>query len=380
MRSKVLIRFALASVVAGGALFAQDLPLSRESVSVSFPADSPVTPIGMTTGESRATARGSAIVLDLHLALTLRNSSGNRIHALTLLVKAQEITVGGKGRVSLAGLNVGPGESFPLRIDTRLIRPAQIAGPLVDVSLDGVLFQDLSFYGPDRENTRRTLTAWELEAQRDRDFFNRVLRQNGKEGLRQEIVASLARQHNMPQLEWRVPRGGGVTAAALGPERQEQFAFLQIPDSPITPVSGSAAVAGNEVRAPNIEIRNRSSKPIKYVELGWLVQDQAGHQYLAASVPAGGPDVFLPANQSTRILQDKALDLSLNGQPLKIRSMTGFVSQVQFADGKVWVPSRQTLEDPVLQKALPPSNEEQRLTDIYRKNGLEGLIAELKKF
>ena len=31
------------------------------------------------------------------------------------------------------------------------MRPAQAAaGPLVEVNLDGVLFQDLSFYGPDR--------------------------------------------------------------------------------------------------------------------------------------------------------------------------------------------------------------------------------------
>src|ERR1035437_1729764 len=165
MASKFPIRLVAASVVAGAALSAQGLPLSRDSFSVSFPKDSPVTQIGWTTGESRATARGAAVVLDLHMSLTLRNSSSNRIHALTLLIKAQEVAVGGKGRVSLAGLNVGPGESFPLRIDTQLMRPAQTGGPMVEVSLDGVLFQDLSFYGPDRENTRRILTAWEKEAQ-----------------------------------------------------------------------------------------------------------------------------------------------------------------------------------------------------------------------
>lgn len=287
--------------------------------------------------------------------------------------------MGGKGRVSLAGLNVGPGETFPLRIDTQLMRPAQAAGPMVEVTLDGVLFQDFSFYGHD-ENTRRTLTAWEMEAVRDRAYFNRALRQNGKEGLRKEILASLDRQRSIPQLQWRVPRGGGVTASAVGPERTEKFAFLQIPDSPVMPVQGSATVSGNEVRAPSIEVRNTSSRPIKYVELGWLVRDDSGQQYLAASLPAGGPELYLAPNQSARVLQDKALDLSRNGQPLRIQSMTGFVSQVEFADGKVWVPNRQALEDPMLQKTLPPSNEEQRLTDIYRKGGIDGLIAELKKF
>ena len=379
MLSKLAFRLAAVSVAAAAMISAQDLPLSQNSFSFSFPKDSPVTPISWTSGESRAMARGSAVVLDLHMALTLRNSSANRIHALTLLVKAQEVTVGGKGRVSLAGLNVAPGDSFPLRIDTQLMRPAQTSGSLVEVSLDGVLFDDLSFYGPDRENTRRTLTAWEMEARRDREYFKRILAQAGKDGLRKEIAASLDRQRAVPQLQWRVSRGGGVTASALPPEHQEKFAFLQIPDSPVMPVQGWAAVAGNEVRAPSIEVRSRSSKPIKYVELGWLVRDDSGQQYLAASV-SGAPDLNLSANQSTRLLQDRALDLTHNGQPLKIQGMTGFVSQVQFEDGKVWVPSRQSLEDPTLQRTLPPSNEEQRLTDIYRKNGIDALIAELKKF
>src|SRR6185437_8426317 len=135
MASKFPIRWAVISALAASALYAQELPLTPQSFSVSFPKDSPVAQIGLSTGESRATTRGSAVVLDLHMALTLRNSSSGRIHAITLLVKAQEVTVGGKGRVSLAGLNVGPDETFPLRIDTQLMRTAQAAGPMVEVTL-----------------------------------------------------------------------------------------------------------------------------------------------------------------------------------------------------------------------------------------------------
>jgi hypothetical protein len=58
----------------------------------------------------------------------------------------------------------------------------------------------------------------------------------------------------------------------------------------------------------------------------------------------------------------------------------GFVSQVEFADGKVWVPNRENLENAVLLKVLPPSPEEQRLSDIYVKRGIDGLIAELNRF
>jgi len=138
-------------------------------------------------------------------------------------------------------------------------------------------------------------------------------------------------------------------------------------------------VAGNEVRSPRIDVENRSGKPVKYVELGWLVRDENGEQYMAASLPASGPDLYLPAHGTARVLQDKALDLSRSGRPLKIQSMTGFISQVQFSDGKVWAPSRRDLDDPALRNALPPSVEEQRLTDIYRMKGLQALIQELKQ-
>ena len=91
------------------------------------------------------------------MALTLRNASANRIHGVMLRVVSQEVTLGGKASVTMPSLNVGPGEVFPVRIDVQLMRPTQMAaGPLVQVTLDGVLFQDLSFYGPDRLNSRRT--------------------------------------------------------------------------------------------------------------------------------------------------------------------------------------------------------------------------------
>ena len=80
------------------------------------------------------------------MSLTLRNTSRDRIHGVTLRVVAQEVTLGGKGSVTYPSLNVGPGEAFPVRIDMQLMRPSQVAGgPLVQVDLDGVLFQDLSF-------------------------------------------------------------------------------------------------------------------------------------------------------------------------------------------------------------------------------------------
>src|SRR5262249_37721116 len=105
------------------------------------------------------------------------------------------------------------------------------------------------------------------------------------------------------------------TAAALGPERTEKFAFLTLRDSPVEAISGIATVAGNELRAPKVEVRNLSNRPVKYVELGWLVRDDNGEQYMAASLPASGPDLMIPAGKTMQVVQDKALDLLRNSFP-----------------------------------------------------------------
>ncbi len=58
--------------------------------------------------------------------------------------------------------------------------------------------------------------------------------------------------------------------------------------------------------------------------------------------------------------------------------MTGFVSQVDHIDGKVWVPNRDSLDNPV-PLWCSHLRREQRLTDIYRRKGIDALIDELKK-
>ena len=246
MRSSSRNRLAVVGLLGAASLLAQDNPLdSRNAVKINFPQDSPVNFVLATMGESRATARGAALLLDLHMSLELRNSSPNRIHGVALRVVAQEVAAGGKASVAIPSLNIGPGDAFPVRIDLQLMRPTQVAGgPLVQVDLDGVLFQDLTFFGPDRLNSRRLLTVWALEAQRDREHFKRVLAQSGPDGLRQEMLASLTRQADQPQLDVRVIRRRTVSTAALAPERTAQFAFVKFPDSPVEPLEGWAEISG----------------------------------------------------------------------------------------------------------------------------------------
>ena len=371
MRSSKILGSILGSIIVSSAAFAGVLP------RIDLPKDSPVSVIASDYGDSSETARGGAMLLDLHAALTLRNSSQRRIRGITLVVTAQEVTPGGKGSWTLTSLDIAPSETFPVRMDLRLLRPLPATGGApVQIGLDGVLFDDLSFYGSDKLGSRRTLTLNEFEARRDRKYFKSLVAEGGPERLQQAILESMTHSLDRPTLDVQMVRGGRATN--FEPEKQVQFAFLRLPDSPVDPMDGMARIAGNEARAPRLEVKNRSERLIKYLEIGWILEDHGGRQFLAGSVPA---ELNLAPGQKSQILENATLKFPpRGGTPLAIEGMTGFVSSVEFADGSMWIPSRADLGTPQLQRVMAPSGEEQRLIQIYRKKGLQGLIAELNKF
>jgi hypothetical protein len=379
----VAVRNAALALVAGFSLLAQDTALDpASSVKIDLPPDSPLALVSTSMGESHAATRGGTMVLDLHMALTLRNSGFRRVRGVTLLIAAQEFAPGGKGSVSRPCIDVAPGQEFTVPVDIRLVRPVQqTGGPLVRVQLDGVLFEDLSFFGPNRLNSQRAMTFWEVEAQRDRTYFKRVLQARGEKAVGDEMLSSMAKPGERPQLDVALSRAGRAVGSAVPTsEHVAQFAFLKMPDSPVQPIEGWAEIAGNEARAPRIEVVNQSGKPVRYVEIGWVVKDKDGHEYLAGSVPASNSAMLLPSGQHSHLSPDTTLKFSRTGRPVEIRSMTGFVSQVEFADGKVWVPSREDLNASPLLRIMAPSPEQQRLADIYLKKGLPALVAELNKY
>jgi len=379
------MRNRLGVVLFGAALAAGAQPgvtNPPSSFKINFPADSPVALVSADWGESRTNTLGGAVVVELHSALSLRNSSQGRIRGVTLLVLAQDVAPGGKASVSVPSLDIRPGETFPVRRDMRLLRPLRGgSGPLVAIDLDGVLFDDLTFYGPNRLNSRRSMTVWELEAKRDRRHFRSILEAQGPEGLRREILASLARRDERANPDVQVTRRGRATAVAAEGEREVQFAFLRFPEAPLEPVSGWAHVSGGEARAPRLEVLNRSDRPVHYFEISWIIRDRQGREFLAGSVPALDPALKLAPGQKSQIFEDASLKFSrAPGQPVAIDGLTGFVSQVEFSDGAIWIPSRAALADPRLQRVLAPSPEEQRLSDLYRRRGLAALVSELKKY
>ena len=222
-------------------------------------------------------------MVDLHSTLTFKNTSVRRVRGVSLLVLAQEVTPGGKASVTVPSLDVPPGETFAVRVDLRLMRPLALgAGALVEVGLDGVLFEDLVFYGPNRLQAKRAMVAWEMEARRDRRAMLAALETGGRDALQQKLLAVLARATG---------QSGGVQMARTMPStnveagRNMEFAFLQMPESPVELLSGSAQMDGAEARSPRIEVRNRSNRAVRYVELGWLARDGQGASLPAARCP-----------------------------------------------------------------------------------------------
>ncbi len=236
MRSRLIAALFSGALLAGAQGFGQQgfgqQSFGQQSLDhrIDLPHDSPVSLVGDEWGGSAANVRGGAFVLDVRVSLSLRNSSQRRIHGITLAVLAQETAPGGKGSISVPSLDVAPGESFSVRGDLHLLRPIGAGSrPLVEVELDGVLFEDLTFYGPDKLHSRRTMMVWELEERRDRRYFKTLLEQAGREGLQKELVASLSRDADRPQFNVQTVRGRATNA---DPEHDVQFAFLRFPEAP----------------------------------------------------------------------------------------------------------------------------------------------------
>jgi hypothetical protein len=352
-----LLSMAVASAASGQALHT-NIDLQGK--------DSPITLAHYDDGDSKVTPRGASYLVDFRPNLSLHNSGSKRIRSVTLLVQAQENAAGGKASVSVPSLDIAPGDNFPLRINQTLVGSAS-----VQVQLDGVLFDDLSFYGPDKLRLQYNMTVWELEARQDRKYYKSLLEVSGGQALQNAMIDSIARQAEIAQPSVQMARGRATIAEA---GQDMQFAFLRLPDAPVELTGGQAKISANQADGPSFAVHNISKRPVRHLEIGWILKDQAGREFLAASLPA---DLNLAPGQSGQVVEDASL--RFHG-PGSIQSMKGFISSAEFADGSYWIPSRKLLDEPELRAVVAPSPEEQRLSSIYKKRGLIALIEELKKF
>ncbi len=367
--------------VFAGSLFGSDE--SARWLEVEFPHDSPVLPVNLSLqepGPSTASLRGASILVNLHASLLLRNTGSKPISGLTLMVEAPDVTPSGRGSVTVPSLHAQPGEVFPVRVDLQLLRPLSMGrsrGPMMRVSLDCALFADLSAYGPDKLHSRRMLAVYELEARRDRRYLAALLSSGQLSELREELNFGL-QDLNPSQLGLELLHGPGNQVAR---EQAVSVGAVAFPSSPVKSLGGNAQVAGNEMRASRLEVQNTSGKPVKNFEVGWIVRDERGRDFMAGSVASA---MQLAPVETAAINQPGTLRFSHpSGQPMIVDSLLAFVNDVEFSDGKLWVPSRvditEATSDPILRRALGSSPEQQRLADIYRRKGMSGLAEELKR-
>jgi hypothetical protein len=360
-------------------------PTPNTKIDLPKDKDSPVTLVSYDSGDTKVTPRGGAYLVDFHPTLALRNSGAKRVRSVTLTILAKETPArenspGGTASVSVPSLDVAPGDTFSIHINQTLVSPAS-GNPSLQVQLDGVLFEDLTFYGPDKLQLQHNMTAWELEARQDRKYFKTLLKDSGPGWLQTAMLESLARQADITPSSVQMTRGAtsgsssasGRTTNTDGGQDM-QFAFLRLPDTPVELSGGLARVSSNEASAPHFAVRNISKRPVRHLEIGWLLKDQDGREFLAASLPA---DLALAPGQSGQVIEEASLRISGHSA---IQSMRGFISSAEFADGSYWIPSRKELDDPQLRRVIAPSPEEQRLSQLYNKKGLIALIDELKKF
>jgi hypothetical protein len=357
-----------------------DMNSSGRWLTFDFPRDSPVLPVSIAMGSSTAHIRGTSIVMDVHASAILRNVGTKPLSGLTMRVEAQDLQTG-RASVTVPSLTAQPGETFPVHIEMEIQRPIA-AGPaatvsLVQVSLDCALYSDLTAYGPDLLHSRQALLVYELEARREREYLAGLLQHQEWAKLRDELNFGLP-ESALPQLGLEFIHG---PLASVAHEQPLPVSPVVFSGAPIQPIGGGAQVAGNEIRSPHVVVRRVSTRAVRSLQLGWIVRDSQGRDFIAGSVPVtlSGEQV-----QTIDMTNSSALRFSnAMGEPMVIGALRAYINDVEFSDGKVWIPSRAEIDaattDPVLRHELANSPEQQRLAKIYRLKGTEGLAQELKR-
>ena len=354
----------------------------NNAIAIDVPADVPLEFESKKFENSEIRPRGGALVVDLDGEIRLRNTSANRIRGITVAVSTSASALGGRAIVSVPSLNVAPGESFPLKLNMRLLRPLPApAGAIVHATVDGVLYDTLAFIGPNLLDSERRMTVREMEARRDREYFQAMLASAGSGGIVEAMQSSLRRQAERPALSARLAGRSGAAIVGASEPREVALAMVGSADAPVLMESGSVLVTGLYSDAPSIRLTNRSNRRLRSFELGWLIRDSDGTLYSAGSVPMETARALdTGAAFSSKTDQKFAFRPARPGSTSTIDGMSVYVRNAQFADGRIWIPSRSDLEAASLLDVVPVSAEEQRLSSLYRDRGPAAVIEELRKF
>ncbi len=358
----------------------------ERAVRVGIAPDVPLSLVSKDLSKTSIEVLGAVMVIDLKCRLEVRNDSARFLRGVAVGVVTDEHAPGGKASVAVPSLNVPPDSTTQLDIALKLVRPfPPNSSHAVNLDLDGALFTNLTFRGPNQLDSRRKLLVWEMEAERDRRHFKSLLASGGPGQLEKAMRASVQRQRRRPRLKATLEQQLRKLLASTRPPAQGgqliQVSRHNLRGAPLEILSGSAFVAGTRVSSPEIRVKNRSEKPVRYYELGWLVSDGNGTNYTAAlmPVPRGQSRLAPGAEVSTR--SDRQFVFNRAGADgFVISGMSGYLRNAEFEDGSVWIPPRSELDASPLENAAAVSVEEERLSRLYGSRGVDALITELAKF
>ncbi len=382
-------RAILLSVVV--AVLSAQTPAWRDparAVAVRVNQTAPLEVVSRDCGRTEIRPRGGVAVIDLNCRLELRNTARKPLRGAALSVSTQPVLTlgngqGGRAAVFVPSLHVEPGRTFPVTVRVRLLSPAGSSGALAEIAVDGALLADLSYAGADAADSRRKLTRYEAEARIDRERLRLMLASDGGEGLRAEMLSTLERQARRPTLEARaLAQGRTVSGVSNGPTDEgtyQSLAFVALPDAPLNFVSGAAGFKGATLRGLGVEVRNVSDRAVRAFDVEWLVRDAAGRRHRVGGLPFS-PESLAPGG-AAEVSWSREYELTRSdGAAFEPSKSEAYLRRVEFEDGTVWKPSRAALAEADLLDLQAVTPEEQRLAAIYRKDGLQGLIAELDRF
>ncbi|MDA1314859.1 MAG: hypothetical protein O2968_16115 [Acidobacteria bacterium] len=358
----------------------------ERAVRIGIASDVPLSLIAKDLSKTSIEVLGAVMVIDLNCGLEVRNDSARFLRGVAVGVVTDEHAPGGKASVAIPSLNVPPDGTTQFDIVLKLVRPfPPNSSHAVNLDLDGALFTNLTFRGPDQFDSRRKLLVWELEAERDRRYFKSLLAVGGPEQLEKAMRASVQRQRQRPRLqatlEQQLRKLLTPTLPSAETARRLQLSQHDLRGSPIEIVSGSAFVAGTRVSSPEMRVKNRSQKPVRYYELGWLVRDGEGTNYAAGLMPAPkGQSRLAPGAEASARSERQFVFGRAGADSFVISGMSGYVRNVEFEDGTVWIPPRSELDVSPFENAAAVSVEEERLSRLFGSRGVSALITELATF
>ena len=350
-------------------------------IAVEFPRDSPIIVTSARFGPNQSgRVRGMSMTSDLHGELLLRNSSAKVLAGLTLRIDSPNLGPALKASITLPSLRTAAGEMLPVRIDAAIVQPLSsenMAGASVRISLDCAEFGDGSAVGPDTLDTEQQLHFYGAEADRDRKYLAGLLSAGQLPRLREALNFGL------------LDTGRALAGMEVLPPETTDIAKTQpslimcrnYDSAPVSVLNGAFHHLRNQLRGSRVTVRNRSAKPIKSIEVGYLVGTAREGLFFAGSVPS-----------TATLVPDQQLDLAgmpslrvfeTSGEPSSSAILVAFVARATFSDGSLWIPSRDDLQsftvDPALRRALSFSPEQQRLAELYHRDSISAVISDLQE-